>query len=126
MGEATINATRYLIYFVMKKLILKIDAVEDRTAPIMFSERNLPGACCCTCCCCCCSTQEAETIHETLETEIVKTMGELGGGGPAALDFTPYYEAGLYDFMSFGIDVSPSLYDDIWRGTCDEYMNKYY
>lgn len=36
----------------MKTLELTMQVVEDRSAPMMFTEKNLPGACCCTCCCC--------------------------------------------------------------------------
>lgn len=36
----------------MKTLALTMKVVEDRSAPMMFTEKNLPGACCCTCCCC--------------------------------------------------------------------------
>ena len=30
--------------------------VEDRSAPLMLTEKNLPGFCCCTCSCSCCFT----------------------------------------------------------------------
>lgn len=36
----------------MKTLEMTMKVVEDRSAPMMFTEKNLPGACCCTCCCC--------------------------------------------------------------------------
>lgn len=36
----------------MKTLELTMKVVEDRSAPMMFTEKNLPGACCCSCCCC--------------------------------------------------------------------------
>lgn len=40
----------------MKTLELTMKVVEDRSAPLMFTEKNLPGMCCCTCCCSCCVT----------------------------------------------------------------------
>ena len=36
----------------MEKLKLTIETVEDRSAPVIFTERDLPGFCCCSCCCC--------------------------------------------------------------------------
>ncbi len=128
MGDATINATHYLIHFIMKKLVLKIEAVEDRTAPIMFTERNLPGACCCTCCCCCCSSQEAEEIHNNIEMNLVNTITELGGGGPSVLNFDPYYEAAMYDCIEL-LGNSPEDilgYNNIWDAVYNEYMTKEY
>ncbi|HNZ80473.1 MAG: hypothetical protein KBB20_02630 [Bacteroidales bacterium] len=38
----------------MKTLEMTMKVVEDRSAPLMLTERNLPGMCCCTCCCSCC------------------------------------------------------------------------
>ena len=94
----------------MKKLVLKIEAVEDRTAPIMFTERNLPGACCCTCCCCCCGSQEAAEIHNSLEMSLVSATN-AAGGGPSVIDFAPYKENGLLDFV-VGLDYG-RLYSHI-------------
>lgn len=61
----------------MKKLNLSIQAVEDRTAPVMFTERNLPGFCCCSCCCSCCwggggsstNTLQPEELQQQAVTE---------------------------------------------------------
>lgn len=112
----------------MEKLVLRIEAVEDRTAPIMFTERNLPGACCCTCCCCCCGTTDAANVHNALETSLVSVIEANGGGGPSVVDFTPYKEAGFYDFiygLDYGVDYS-STYYRIWDQTYKEYMDKQY
>lgn len=38
----------------MKNLEFTMKVIEDRSAPLMFTERNLPGMCCCSCCCSCC------------------------------------------------------------------------
>lgn len=108
----------------MKKLVLKIEAVEDRTAPIMFTERNLPGSCCCTCCCCCCGSQEAETIHNSLEMSIVQAVEEVGGGGPSVVNFTPYKESGLYDFI-YGLDYDQGYVDNMWDNIYNDYVNKH-
>lgn len=110
----------------MKKLVLKIEAVEDRTAPIMFTERNLPGACCCTCCCCCCGSEEAQNMHSTLETTLVSAV-EAAGGGPSVVNFAPYKESGLYDFV-VGLDYGQSYistFDKGWERIFNDYMNKY-
>ncbi len=40
----------------MKHLEMTMKVVEDRSAPLMMTEKNLPGMCCCTCCCSCCVT----------------------------------------------------------------------
>lgn len=36
----------------MKKIELTMRVIEDRSAPLLLTEKNLPGACCCSCCCC--------------------------------------------------------------------------
>ena len=111
----------------MKKLVLKIEAVEDRTAPIMFTERNLPGSCCCTCCCCCCGSQEAQEIHNSLEMSLV-SITNAAAGGPSVINFTPYKEAGMYDFIAgldYGYDYTIT-FNRQWDAIFDDYMNKEY
>ena len=36
----------------MKKIEMTMHVIEDRNAPLLLTEKNLPGACCCSCCCC--------------------------------------------------------------------------
>ena len=103
----------------MKKLVLKIEAVEDRTAPIMFTERNLPGAGC--------GSQEAAEIHNSLEMSLVSATN-AAGGGPSVIDFAPYKENGLLDFvvgLDYGHDYTLTFNRE-WDKIFNDYMNKEY
>ncbi len=53
----------------MKQLELTMKVIEDRSAPMMLTEKNLPGFCCCTCCCSCClNLGESNTNGDTSAT----------------------------------------------------------
>ncbi|MCK9300238.1 MAG: hypothetical protein PHT87_05765 [Bacteroidales bacterium] len=58
----------------MKTLEMTMKVVEDRSAPLMLTERNLPGMCCCTCCCSCCFG----TGEGSGGTSTVSSPGDLG------------------------------------------------
>ncbi len=58
----------------MKTLEMTMKVVEDRSAPLMLTERNLPGMRCCTCCCSCCFG----TGSGSGGTSTVTTPGDLG------------------------------------------------
>ena len=99
----------------MKKLVLKIEAVEDRTAPIMFTES------------CCCGSQEAAEIHNSLEMSLVSATN-AAGGGPSVIDFAPYKENGLLDFvvgLDYGHDYTLTFNRE-WDKIFNDYMNKEY
>lgn len=63
----------------MKKFNLSIQTVEDRTAPAMFTERNLPGMCCCSCCCSCCWGGGSATQTQSADLATSLSLSEIAG-----------------------------------------------
>lgn len=61
-----------------------------------------------------------------LETTLVSAV-EAAGGGPSVVNFAPYKESGLYDFV-VGLDYGQSYistFDKGWERIFNDYMNKY-